>query len=167
MGYRYQQSLSRCITCYCKQNSRQKVVNRGALRLCKGTWHSSLTKIPLTYSVSYFNLCGLGAAFGRAKPTKAPGGDGTAAKVFAFNSHMEQNTASADYRNMKWTFEDLLLCYCYVIKTNSRTICSQVSQSVSSGKEADMSKLQAHHCILHNTRTVNLALELCECHTGK
>jgi len=31
-----------------------------------------LTKTPLIYSVSRFNLRGLGALFGRAKPTKAP-----------------------------------------------------------------------------------------------
>jgi len=36
-----------------------------------------MTKIPLTYSVSYFNLGGLGALFGGAKPTKDPRGDGT------------------------------------------------------------------------------------------
>jgi len=31
-----------------------------------------LTKIPLIWSVSYFNLRGLGDFLGRAKPTKAP-----------------------------------------------------------------------------------------------
>jgi len=31
-----------------------------------------LTKLPLTYSISYFNLGGLGALFGGNKPTKAP-----------------------------------------------------------------------------------------------
>jgi len=35
-----------------------------------------------------------------------------------FNSLMQQN---ACYRDVKWTFEDLLPCYCYAIKTNSRT----------------------------------------------
>jgi len=32
-----------------------------------------------------------------------------------------------------------------------------------------MSELQAHHCILHNTGTMNLALvqSESECHTGK
>jgi len=40
------------------------------------------------------------------------------AMMSAFNSHVQQN---ACYRNMKWTFEDLLPCYCYAIKTNSRT----------------------------------------------
>ena len=33
---------------------------------------------------------------------------------------------NACYRNTKWTFEDLLPCYCNVIKTNSRTIRSQL-----------------------------------------
>ena len=47
-----------------EQNRRQKVVSRGACRSCRGSWHSNLTKIPLIYSVSYFNL--------GDKPTKAP-----------------------------------------------------------------------------------------------
>ena len=33
--------------------------------------------------------------------------------------HMWQN---AYYRNLKWTFEDLLPCYCYAVKTKSTTI---------------------------------------------
>ena len=36
---------------------------------------------------------------------------------------------------------------CYAIKTNSRTIRSQVTQPASAGKGADMSELQAHHCM--------------------
>jgi len=47
--------------------------------------------------------------------------------------HMRQN---AYYHNLKWTLEDLLPCYCYTIKTNSRTICSQVSQPASADKWA-------------------------------
>jgi len=65
------------------------------------------------------------------------------AKVSAFNSHMRQN---AWYRNLKWTL-DLLPCYCDTIKTNGKTIRSQVWQPVSAGKGADMSELQAHHCM--------------------
>jgi len=34
-------------------------------------------KSPLIYSVSYFDLGGLGTLFGGVKPTKAPRGDGT------------------------------------------------------------------------------------------
>ena len=37
-----------------------------------------LTKASLIYSVSRFNLGGLGALFGGEKPTKAPRGVGTA-----------------------------------------------------------------------------------------
>jgi len=66
------------------RNRCQTVVNRVALRLCGGTLrscrgarHSNLTKVPLIYSVSYFNLGGIGAVFGGAKPTKAPRGDRT------------------------------------------------------------------------------------------
>jgi len=36
-----------------------------------------LTKTPLIYSASRFNLGGLRALFGGDKPTKAPCGDGT------------------------------------------------------------------------------------------
>jgi len=53
------------------QNRRQKVVNRGALRSCRGAWHSNLTKSPPIYSVSYFNLGAWSFVWG-AKPTKAP-----------------------------------------------------------------------------------------------
>ena len=53
---------------------------RGALRSCKGAWHSNLTKIPLICSVSYFNLGGIGALSGGAKPTKTTRGDGTVKK---------------------------------------------------------------------------------------
>jgi len=37
-----------------------------------------ITKTQLIYSVSRFNLGGLGALFGRSQPTKDPRGDGTA-----------------------------------------------------------------------------------------
>jgi len=62
----------------------------------------------------------------------------------AFNSLMQQN---ACHRNIKWTFADLLPCYCYAIKTNSRIIRSRLSQPTSSGKGGVMSELQAHHCM--------------------
>jgi len=39
-----------------------------------------LTKTPLIYSVSRFNLGELGDLFGEAKPTKAPRGDGTVSR---------------------------------------------------------------------------------------
>jgi len=55
---------------------------------------------------------------------------------------------NACYHNIKWTFAGLLPCYCYAIKTNSRTIRSRLSQPVSAGKGGDMSKLQAHHCMI-------------------
>ena len=42
----------------------QNVVNRGALRLSREACHSYLTKIPLTYSVSYLNLRGLELSLG-------------------------------------------------------------------------------------------------------
>jgi len=64
------------------------------------------------------------------------------AKMCAFNSLMQQN---ACYQNITWTFADLLPCYCYAMKTNSRAICSWLSQPASSGKGGDMCELQAHH----------------------
>jgi len=48
----------------------------GALRLFGGAWHYKINQNS-TYSVSRFNLGGLGALFGGAKPTKPPRGDGT------------------------------------------------------------------------------------------
>ena len=50
----------------------------GGVRLCGGLDFIKLTKTPLIYSVSRFNLGGLGALFGGDKPTKAPRGDETA-----------------------------------------------------------------------------------------
>jgi len=64
--------------------------------------------------------------------------------MYAFNSHMQQNTK---YPDLKWTIEDLLSCCCYVIKTNCRTIRSQVVQPASAGGGANMSELRAHHCM--------------------
>jgi len=65
------------------QNRRQKVVI-GALRFCGGlyvregrAWHPNLTKIPLTYSVSYFILGGLELCLGGLNQPKPPGVDGT------------------------------------------------------------------------------------------
>jgi len=68
------------------------------------------------------------------------------AKMCAFNSLMQQN---ACYRNIKWTFADLLPCCCYTtsMKTNSRTIRSRLSQPASVGKGGNMCELQAHHCM--------------------
>ena len=52
------------------------------------------------------------------------------AKISAFKSHLQQN---AWHHNLKWTFEDLLPCYYYTIKTNSETIRSQVWQLAPAG----------------------------------
>jgi len=59
------------------QNRRQNVFNRGPYVCAGGLDIPKFSKTPLIYSVSYFNLEGLGALFGGAKPTKVPGGDGT------------------------------------------------------------------------------------------
>jgi len=58
-----------------------------------------------------------------------------AAKRLLYNCHL------------KWTFEELFPCNCYGIKPNRRTSRSQVSQPASAGEEADMSELQAYHCM--------------------
>jgi len=68
-------------------------------------------------------------------------------KMSAFNSHMRQNAYD------HWTFEDLLPCYCYAIKSNDRTIRSQALQPASAGEVANMSKLQAHHFMIPEQRT--------------
>jgi len=59
---------------------------------------------------------------------------------------MRQN---AYYRNLKWTFEDLLQCYCYAIKTKITIIRYHVSHPASAGKGSEMSELR--------TRVANLA----------
>ena len=83
------------------------------------------------------------------------------AKMCAFNNLKQQN---ACHRNITWTFVGLLPWYCYAVKTNSRTINWRLPQHASAGKGADMSVLQAHHCM---TLTVNLTFVQCEFHTGK
>jgi len=49
------------------------------------------------------------------------------AKMCAFNSHMRQNA-----NIVTWILEDLLPCYCYTIKTNSKTIHNQRKMSIKS-----------------------------------
>ena len=66
------------------------------------------------------------------------------AKMFAFNSHTRKTPTILTWSEHLNIF---LLCYCYTIKTNSRTICLQVWQLAPAGKGADMSELQAHHCM--------------------
>ena len=44
---------------------------------CLQSFGCKLTQTPLVYSVSRFNLGGIGALFWGAKPTKTPRGDGT------------------------------------------------------------------------------------------
>jgi len=49
------------------------------------------------------------------------------------------------------TFEGLLACCCYAIKSNDQTIRSQALQPASASEVANMSKPQAHR----DTRTAN------------
>jgi len=44
--------------------------------------------------------------------------------VWGLQSHAEKRIS---HRNLKWTFQDSLLCYCYATKSNTRTMRSQVS----------------------------------------
>jgi len=75
------------------------------------------------------------------------------AKMSEFNRHMRQN---ACYRNLKWTFQDLLPCNCYAIKPNNKTFQSQVSETY-------LCRQRSRHewtasSSLHDTRTVHLPL---------
>jgi len=54
------------------QNRRQKVFNRGALRLWGRAWHYKLTETPLIYSVSRFNLGKRGTLYRGLSPPKPP-----------------------------------------------------------------------------------------------
>ena len=58
------------------------------------------------------------------------------AKMSAFSGYMRQNAYR--HRNLKRIFVDLLPCYCYATKANSRTIRSRLSQLASAGKEANL-----------------------------
>ena len=70
------------------------------------------------------------------------------------------------YRNLKWTREDSLSCFCRAIKPNSRTKCTQVSQLASTDRQSNRHEWTAN-AYLRNTRTLNLVLVHCGCHTGK
>jgi len=50
----------------------------------------------------------------------------------------QSHAAKRYWHNSKWTFEDLLPCYCYATNANSRTVRSQVSQFAFAGKGADL-----------------------------
>ena len=68
-------------------------------------------------------------------------------KMSEVNSHMRKSVLTIVNRDLKWTSEHLLPCYCYATKSNSRTTRLQVSWSFESADWVDMSELQAHHCI--------------------
>jgi len=51
---------------------RQMVFKKGALRLCRGLWHSKNWQNPHWFSVLCFNLRGLGGLFGWLNPPKFP-----------------------------------------------------------------------------------------------
>jgi len=60
--------------------------------------------------------------------------------VWGQQSHAEKRI---NHRNLKWTFEDSLPCYCYATKRNSRTMRLQVSQRESAGDGVEMSELHS------------------------
>ena len=72
-----------------------------------GAWHSNLTKIPLIYIVSCFNLEGLGALFRGLSPPKLPVATGLqhdrlcAEKTGAF-LRICKNGGNVEVRNMLW-----------------------------------------------------------------
>ena len=86
------------------------------------------------------------------------------AKMSAFSSHMRQNAYYRIWRNLKWT-EDLLPCYCYTIKTKSKTIRLQVWQPALCRQRSGQEWVASSP--LPDTRTVNLAQVQCACHSGK
>ena len=69
-------------------------------------------------------------------------------------------------QNAKRKHEDSLPCKCYAIKSNSRTICTQVSQLPSADRKSSGHEWTANSS-LHNPRTVNMVLVHCGCRTGK
>jgi len=77
--------------------------------------------------------------------------------LHAFNTGMRQK---AYHCSFKWTREDSLPCYCYAIKSNSRAICTQVSQLTSADRQSSGHEWTAN-LSLHNTRTVKLVIVHC------
>jgi len=69
-----------------------------------------------------------------------------------------------NYRNLKWTFEDSLPCYCCAIKSNCRNALTSFASRVCRQRSGDEWTASSS---LHHTRTVKLALVQCACHTGK
>jgi len=69
------------------------------------------------------------------------------------NSHMWKSALTIVNRNLKWSFEDSLPCYCYATKSNSRTIASFVTFWVCRGRSRHESSASS---LLHHTRTVKL-----------
>jgi len=61
-------------------------------------------------------------------------------KLSGSPGHMLKHTY---YRNLEWTFQDLLPCCCFALKTKSSKICWQVSQLAYPGKGSDMSELRS------------------------
>ena len=101
------------------QNRCQRVVNRGALRLCGGAWHSKLTKVALIYIVSYFNLGGgLELCLGD-KPTKAPRGNET-----GFTSQLPPHSLSPV---LCWKFSEAwYIDWLIVLSNTTQHVCDKV-----------------------------------------
>ena len=70
--------------------------------------------------------------------------------------------------NLKTSEHVNILCrvIANAIKSNSRTICTQVSQLASADRQSSDHEWTAYSS-LRNTRTVNLVFVHCGCHTGK
>jgi len=84
------------------------------------------------------------------------------AKMCAFNRLMQQN---ACYRDIKWTFADFLPCYCYAMKTNSRTIRSDFRNPPLQAKEETWVNCKLITAWHYNCEP--LTLVQCVFHTGK
>jgi len=84
-----------------QQNCRQKVFNRG-LCVCVGGCLTFLkwTKTQLIYSVSCFNLGGLGGLFGGLSSQKPPVATGLVCKIFVLIILFLNVTISAIYCNL-------------------------------------------------------------------
>jgi len=67
------------------QNRRQKVFNRGALRLCRGAWHSEIWQKLHWFEVFHISIWGAWSFVWGAKPTIDPRGDGTVLVMEAFS----------------------------------------------------------------------------------
>jgi len=111
------------------QNRCQKFFSSGALRLCRqACCLLKFDQTPLIYSVSYYNLRGLGALFVGAKPTKTPVATGL--KRFAKERLTKHFIAFARiFHFLPYKFHTNTRCH-FIVRYQNETLPSQYCQTI-------------------------------------